>query len=104
MLWAGHIILNRIVTGTWSFWSVAPDFPMALLLLSQNPWEERFAYDVFYKVPHSFLFLFILKGTSRYMWGLHLLLDIPSHTGIFSMEPLYPIKWKIQGLWDAYPW
>lgn len=102
MLWPGHLLINRIVFGTWSIWSLAPDFPMALLLFSQNPWRERCVYDIFYKIPHSFLFLFVLNSRYRYIWALHLLLDIPSHTGAFSIEPLYPLKCKIQGLWDAY--
>ena len=103
MLWAGHLLMNRIVFGTWSIWSIAPDFTMALLLFKLDPWKDCIAYDVFYKIPHSFLFLFFLDTSYRYIWALHLLLDIPSHTGTFCMEPLYPFKWKIQGLWDAYP-
>lgn len=103
MLWPGHLLINRIVFGTWSIWSIAPDFPMIFLLFTPEPWKERVAYDIFYKLVHSFLFLFVLDNRYRYMWALHLLLDIPSHTGTFSIQPLYPLKWKVQGLWDSYP-
>jgi len=40
MLWIGHILVTRLYFGTWTWWSIAPDLPMATFLTPGNvPWS-----------------------------------------------------------------
>lgn len=54
---------------------------------------------IFYKITHSiwfFLFGFIFSSYLSFGILIHLLMDSISHTGIFSLMPFYPIKYKIK--------
>ena len=37
-------------------------------------------------------------------YASHLIADIPSHTGIYGLEPLYPIPYIFDGWFDAWLW
>ena len=107
MLWPGHIITNRIVLGEWSLWSIAPDVPMALFSGLPYKWSEMkqwSSYSVVYKLPHSFLILGIIPRRYRFMYALHILLDIISHTGDWSIQPFYPFAYTVNGIFNAYIW
>ena len=37
-------------------------------------------------------------------YASHLLLDMPSHSGIWSTVPLYPLQFRFEGWFDAWAW
>jgi hypothetical protein len=112
MLWPQHIFCTQLVFGaaTWSdaFWSVAPDLPMILLVPWPIPWsliQDWWVYSVLYKVPHSLLFLILIQNSrARKIYALHILLDILSHTGPWSIEPFWPLGGPVSGIGDAIVW
>ena len=95
---------------SWSdvFWSVAPDLPMILLVPWTPPWslvQNWWVYSVLYKVPHSLLFLILIPNSKiQKIWALHILMDILSHTGRWSIEPLWPLGGPVSGVGDAIVW
>ena len=109
MLWLGHLILTRIYFGTWSIWSVAPDIPMVFIL---SPWcvpwremKDTHIYTIMYKIPHSLFFcLFFVPRKYRGIYAFHILCDILSHTGEWSIQPFFPFKLTIRGIWDPVDW
>jgi len=113
MLWPQHIFCTQLAFGaaSWSdaFWSVAPDLPMILLIPWPVPWsliqDWWVAYSVLYKVPHSFLFLILIQNSrARKIYALHILLDVLSHTGRWSIEPFWPLGGPVSGIGDAIVW
>ena len=113
MLWLGHVIFTRIQFGKLNLndiiWSIAPDIPMALFLSPQTyPWKimkKWNAYMWFYKIPHSLWSLFLIRNSRwRNIYAFHILLDILSHTGEWSIEPFFPVGPAIHGIWDAAEW
>jgi len=109
MLWFGHIALTWFHFGQWTLWSVAPDIPMMLLLAPTCvPWsvqKDWWLYSLLYKVPHSFWFvLFFVPFEHKKVYAFHILCDILSHTGEWSIQPLYPLPLKIHGIWDPVQW
>jgi len=40
----------------------------------------------------------------RKVYAFHVLCDILSHTGKWSIEPLYPLDLTIHGIWDPVDW
>jgi len=113
MLWPQHIFCTQLTFGavTWSdaFWSIAPDIPMAMFLV---PWarswslvQDWWVYSVLYKAPHSLLSLILIQNSrARKIYALHILLDILSHTGQWSIEPLWPLVGPVHGVGDAIVW
>ena len=65
-------------------------------------------------LTHSLLFWAILflplwnKGFGARLASLayasHIVLDIPSHSGIYGLEPFYPIPYIFDGWFDAWLW
>lgn len=65
-------------------------------------------------IQHSFFFLFLIilpaviffkiPIIAFLAYGLHLLIDIPTHTGEWSIKPFYPFDFKISGITDAWTW
>ena len=112
MLWPHHVLATQFMVGavSWSdvFWSVAPDLPMMLMVPWVSSWslaQDWWVYSVVYKVPHSFLFLILIQNSrARAMYGLHILLDILSHAGRWSVEPLWPFGPAVSGLGNAVAW
>jgi hypothetical protein len=108
MLWLGHIFLNWMYFGNWTLWSIAPDIPMALILSQWNiSWESMKytqLYMILYKIPHSFLSVLFVPKEYRKVYAFHILLDILSHTGEWSIEPFFPCSVKIHGIWDPIQW
>ena len=37
-------------------------------------------------------------------YASHIVLDIPSHSGIYGLEPFYPIPYIFDGWFDAWLW
>lgn len=37
-------------------------------------------------------------------YAAHLVADLPSHSGIYGLEPLYPIRYVFSGWFDAWLW
>ena len=68
------------------------------------PWE----------ITHSFLFwaIVIVPITLYFKQPIliviayfsHLILDLPSHTGIWSSKPFYPFNYQFEGWFDAWAW
>ena len=112
MLWPQHVFCTQLVFGavSWSdvFWSVAPDIPMIFLVPWTPPWgliQDWWIYSVLYKVPHSLFFLILIQNSrARKIYALHILLDILSHTGQWSIEPLWPLLGPVSGIGDAIVW
>lgn len=112
MLWFGHLAVTRLCFGHLSledaFWSVAPDIPMALFLTPWgSPWskiQHWTLYQILYKVPHSFVALFYVPSRFRTIYALHILTDILSHTGQWSIQPFFPCELTIHGIWDPVEW
>lgn len=112
MLWSQHVLSTQIVFGealTWSdvLWSIAPDIPM-IFLVGQQSWsliQDWWVYSVFYKIPHSiFVLIFIQNTKARKVYGLHILMDVLTHTGRWSIEPFWPLGPPVSGLGDAGVW
>ena len=109
MLWFGHVVLTWLYFGrVWTLWSVAPDIPMMLLLaptcVSWNIQKDWTLYSILYKLPHSLWVLFLVPRVHRKVYAFHILCDILSHTGEWSIQPFYPLPLKIQGVWDPVQW
>ena len=68
------------------------------------PWE----------ITHSFLFwaIVIIPAILYFKQPIliaiaylsHLILDLPSHTGIWSSKPFYPFNYQFEGWFDAWAW
>ena len=113
MLWVGHFVTTRAYFGSLSLeeavWAIAPDLPMALFL---TPWTNTWSeikdwkiYNWFYKLPHSMWSLILIRNSRiRNIYAFHILMDILSHTGQWSIEPFFPIGPVIHGLWNPIEW
>jgi hypothetical protein len=108
MLWIGHFLVTWLYFGRLTLWSIAPDIPMMLFLTpGYAPWSVKkdwFLYSLFYKMPHSFWALYIIPRRHRWVYAFHILCDIMSHTGKWSIQPLYPLRLTIHGIWDPVEW
>ncbi len=110
MLWLGHLLLTKLYFGIWTIWSVAPDIPMVLIL---SPWNHNVSwrdmkdtnvYTILYKVPHSVFSLLFIPKKYRKIYAFHILCDILSHTGDWSIQPFFPMPITIRGIWDPIDW
>ena len=110
MLWLGHLVLTRVYFGIWTIWSVAPDIPMVLIL---SPWnhdkswrdmKDSGLYALLYKIPHSLFCLLFVPRVYRKVCAFHILCDVLSHTGEWSIQPFFPVKLTIHGIWDPIDW
>ena len=111
MLWLGHIITTRLYFGRLSIKqsvaSIAPDLPMALLGVQWRNWSEiheTHMYAIFYRIPHSLLAALLVPREYRQIYIFHILMDILSHTGRWSIQPLYPLEYQVHGIWDPIEW
>jgi len=66
-----------------------------------------------YFIPHSFfilpiiglvIWLFKLPLLALVAYALHIIIDIFTHTGEWSVKPFYPFKYKVSGLTNAWLW
>lgn len=65
-------------------------------------------------IPHSLIFLILiiiplvifLKLPKINIWAyfIHILFDIPTHTGEWAIRIFYPLNYKIEGFTDAWAW
>jgi len=86
--------------------SILPDVFMVLL------WMFRKEVDVvdmwtrcFYFLPHSMLVLPLVPRKWRAFYALHILCDVVSHTGEWSIRLLYPLtNFSIEGFYDPWKW
>lgn len=79
-----------------------------------NPWITEHWTWMMWNLSHSFVFwgLIIMPLLWRSNWtplfGIaylsHLLLDLPSHSGIWSVQPFWPYNWLMGGWFDAWAW
>ena len=108
MLWLGHLSLTWLYFRRWTLWSVAPDIPMMLFLApSSQTWsvkKEWLTYSLFYRLPHSFWALLVVPRQHRRIYAFHILCDILSHTGEWSIQPFYPYGLAVHGIWDPVEW
>ncbi|HIK01499.1 TPA: hypothetical protein H1008_00065 [archaeon] len=125
-----HHALAGLVLG-WAFgydlwlsmlFSIGPDIPQALILYPllaykhkriilplDGDWKNfsKSAWSHLYFAPHSLLFVAILSFSdfSAFfigLYSLHILVDIPTHTGEWSIRLLWPASWKLEGFFDAW--
>lgn len=112
MLWLGHIVTSRFLFGYMTIedalWSIAPDIPMALFL---SPWSYSWSsmrewnlYKLLYNVPHSVLALVFVPRGYRKIYAFHIMCDILTHTGKWSIQPFFPFRTTIHGVWDPVQW
>ena len=113
MLWLGHLLTTRLYFGRLSLedalWSIAPDLPMALFLSPRTEtWrviKNMPAYTWFYKWPHSLWSLILIQNSrARKIYTFHILMDLLSHTGEWSVEPFFPFGPVVHGIWDPVEW
>jgi hypothetical protein len=115
MLWLGHLVTSRFYFGRLciedAFWAIAPDLPMALFLspgVQNTPWrviKNWYSYNWLYKLPHSFFFIILIRNSrARNIYMFHILMDLLSHTGEWSIEPFFPFGPAIHGIWDPVEW
>lgn len=86
--------------------SILPDVFMVVL------WMFRRRVDVvdmwtrcFYFLPHSMLVLPLVPRKWRAFYALHILCDVVSHTGEWSIRLLYPLtNFSIEGFYDPWKW
>jgi hypothetical protein len=112
MLWPEHVLVGYmypqkdpkmfdIVIG-----SVLPDVFMIIPFLFGNGvnvvdiWTRGF-----YFLPHSLLVLPLVPPKWRTYYALHILCDVVSHTGEWSIRLFYPLtNFSIQGFYDPWKW
>lgn len=116
MLWIEHVFFGialawildkRDTYRSIIFGSILPDIPM-ILFLSDVDWDEQSSPSLarvrlLYFFPHSFLILPIVPLTLRPYYILHILCDVVSHTGAWSIKPFFPFfTFAVSGFYD--PW
>ena len=86
--------------------SILPDVFMVILwMLGKDvtvidPWT-----CCFYFLPHSLLVLPLVPRRWRAYYALHILCDVISHTGEWSIRLLYPLtNFSIPGFYDPWKW
>ena len=80
---------------------------MLFLTPGYAPWSVKkdwFLYSLFYKLPHSVWALLVIPPRYRMIYVFHVVCDIVSHTGKWSIQPLYPMNLTIHGIWDPIDW
>ena len=114
-----------------AFWGALPDIfqiPLYMFLGHKNsrlfwfPLSEDWigvrgtysSWVLFWEIPHSVLFVLVvvLPVVRKFdlpisvIWAYlsHLLLDILSHTGEWSVKPLFPLDVAVEGFTDAWSW
>jgi len=110
MLWGEHVMMGFLIEQQISFetvfWSVAPDLPMLVAFGPWANWGEVKFYKLYYYcyvLPHSLWCLFLVPSRYRLLYALHILMDIPSHTAEWAVQPLTPIiDWPVPGFYDAW--
>ena len=79
-----------------------------------NPWIVDHWTWIPWEITHSFLFWglivmpLLIWFRKPLLLGIayasHLLLDMPSHSGIWSTVPFYPFEYRFDGWFDAWAW
>ena len=96
-------------------WKLGYDIPFAL---PNDFVEHRYILDHWtyhlWLLTHSLVFWIIVffpfwKKSNEIKLATvayfsHILADIPSHSGIYGLEPLYPIPYVFDGWFDAWLW
>ena len=80
----------------------------------ENVWILEHWSWMLWNISHSFLFLGLILAPIIYRsrhsnlisvgYLSHLLLDIPSHSGVWSVKPMWPIGGYSPGWFDAWAW
>ena len=112
MLWLGHVLSTWFLMGTvnleTALWAIGPDVPMALFLApSSSSWSDIRNWEIYkiaYKFPHTVWSLAFIPKKARPIWAFHILMDILSHTGQWSIEPFFPWGPPVHGIWDPMVW
>lgn len=116
MLWVEHVFFG--ITLAWFLkkrdtyrdiilGSILPDIPMVLFLSDIN-WDDISSASLtrvrlLYFFPHSFLILPLVPHSLRCYYILHIVCDVVSHTGVWSIQPLFPLfTLAVSGFYD--PW
>ena len=108
-------ITNVILVHPYLGWLAGRTIPFALGIDFINFPEilDHWTYHV-WLLSHSLLFWAIVfapfwkrSGAAKLAtiaYVSHILADIPSHTGAYGLEPIYPIPYIFDGWFDAWLW
>ena len=108
-------ITNVLLVHPYLGWLAGRDIPFALGIDFVNHPEilDHWTYHV-WLLSHSLLFWAIVflpfwrkSGTAKLAAVAslsHLFADIPSHSGAYGLEPVYPIAYIFDGWFDAWLW
>ena len=71
-------------------------------------------WSLLWEIPHSYLFLllvvtplilyFKLNKLAILSYGLHIFVDLFTHTGEWAVKPLFPLSYTFPGFTDAWAW
>jgi hypothetical protein len=71
-------------------------------------------WSMSWEIPHSLLFLLLVITPLVFWFRLpklaiasylsHILLDLPTHTGVWGVKPFYPLHCMVNGFTDAWAW
>ena len=71
-------------------------------------------WSMSWEIPHSLLFLLLVITPLVFWFRLpkfaiasylsHILLDLPTHTGVWGVKPFYPLHYMVNGFTDAWAW
>ena len=116
MLWIEHIVVGCLAAfflkrrdslSTICIGSILPDLPMVLFLWGVDWSDDRSStltsVRYMYFLPHSLLILPCVPSRLMIYYLLHILCDIVSHTGVWGIQPIFPLSnTSINGFYD--PW
>lgn len=108
-------ITNVLFVHPYLGWLAGRDIPFALGVdfLRHPEILDHWTYHV-WLLSHSLLFWAVVflplwrKNRAMKLGALaylaHLIADLPSHTGAYGLEPLYPVPYVFDGWFDAWLW
>ena len=122
---------SRRVMYTGMLFSIMPDLFQIPLYLVVGTYANRFlsipqivdwvgfraahpVWTMLWEIPHSVFFLILiivplvvwlkLPKIGIVAYGLHIFIDVFSHTGEWAVKPLYPFNYSITGFTDGWAW
>lgn len=117
MLWVEHVVIGLVLAWVYNkrnirnviVGSIGPDIFMIPLLLktgmSKEEWDSIVdtPWAVFVYFPHSIFSLLLVPSDLSVYWFAHIIADVVSHRGKWSIRPFYPLSdWYYEGYYE--PW
>lgn len=122
---------SRKLTYVAAFFSFLPDLTQIPLYLIVGKFADRWLWipqnidwigfrelhplwSMLWEIPHSFFFLlliivpivfwFKIPKIAIAAYGLHIIIDLFSHSGEWAVKPFYPLSFSVSGFTDAWAW